>query len=73
MFLGKMHYGFIKRPTKSLVIVELLLHPLLTSISGSTNAELGISKREYMQREHNLFGNRAEYEMLNANVKYLID
>lgn len=57
MFLEKIYYGFIKTQTKGLVIVQLLLCRLLTSISDSISAEIGILKREYMQREHNLFGN----------------
>lgn len=60
MFLEKIHYGFIKPQTKGLVIVQLLLRRLLTSISDSISAEIGILKREYTQREHNLFGNRVE-------------
>lgn len=60
MFLEKIQYGFIKPQTKGLVIVQLLLRHLLTSISDSISAEIGILKREYTQREHNLFGNRVE-------------
>lgn len=68
-----MHYGFIKPRIKGLIIAYSLLHPLPTSTSeSSTNTELRILGEEKICSK-NLFNTTSASEVLNINVKYLVN